>query len=33
MLFASQVLVRIEIKYFLPIEFLWLPAVPINIVV
>lgn len=33
MLFASQVFVRIEIKHFLPIEFLRLPAVPINIVV
>lgn len=33
MLFASQVFVRIEIKHFLPIEFLRLPAVPINLVV
>ena len=33
MLFASQVFVRIEIKHFLPIEFLRLPAVPINLAV
>lgn len=33
MLFASQVFVRIEIKHFLPIEFLRLPAVSINLVV
>lgn len=33
MLFASQVFVRIEIKHFLPIEVLRLPAVPINLVV
>ena len=31
--FASQVFVRIEIKHFLPIEFLRLPAVSINLVV
>ncbi len=33
MLFASQVFVRIEIKHFLPIEFLRLPAVPIDLAV
>ena len=33
MLFAPQVFFRIEIKHFLPIEFLRLQAVPINLVV
>lgn len=33
MLFASQVFVRIEMKHFLPIEFVRLSAVPINFAV